>query len=87
MRAGDPESKTKRLKTSDDSAVFSYLRKNADHEVLVILNLSNADLNFSINDEMDGKFREVFFGAEKDFSNDRRFEMKAWEFLVFERVL
>jgi alpha-amylase len=86
LRAGDPGSKTKRLKTSDDDHVFAYLRKNGDHEVLVVLNLSAANVNFSIADEMSWKFKDFFSSEEKDFSKDKNFEMKGWEYLVFGRL-
>jgi alpha-amylase len=85
IRAGDPESKTIRIKTNDDKHVFAYLRKNGHHEVLVILNLSNLDLSFSINDELSGKFKEVFSAVQKDLSKDKNFKMKAWDYLVFEK--
>jgi glycosidase len=82
LRAGDPESKTIRLKTSNDDHVFAYLRKNGNDEILVILNLSNIDVRFSI-DEVSGRFKEVFSCVEKDVSMDKYFEMKGWEYLVF----
>jgi glycosidase len=85
LRAGDPESETVRVKTSNDDHVFAYLRKNGNDEILVILNLSNISLGFSIND-ITGKFKEVFSSLEKDFSTDKIFGMKAWEFLLFEKL-
>jgi len=85
LRAGDPQAKTERLKTSDDQHVFGYLRKNRDHEALVILNFSPTDVRFSIDKGIDGKFKEVFSGLEKDISNDKNFEMKGWEYLVYEK--
>jgi alpha-amylase len=86
LRAGDPESKTIRIKTTDDNHVFTYLRKNVNDEVLVILNLSTSNVKFLLPNETNGKFKEVFSGAKKDFSTDKNFEMKAWEFLVFEKL-
>jgi glycosidase len=86
LRAGDQESTTERIKTSDDDRVFAYLRKNGNNEVLVILNLSGGNVKFSIDNGLRGKFKEVFSEGKKDLSNDKNFEMKAWEFLVFEKL-
>jgi alpha-amylase len=86
LRAGDSEAKTIRIKTTDDDHVFTYLRKNVNDEVLVILNLSTSNVKFLMPNEMNGKFKEVFSGAKKDLSTDKNFEMKAWEFLVFEKL-
>ncbi len=85
LRAGDPESETIRVKTSNDEHVFAYLRKNGHDEILVVLNLSSMGLGFSIND-ITGKFKEIFSGLEKDFSADRNFGMRAWEFLLLEKL-
>jgi alpha-amylase len=85
LRAGDPQATTQSIKTGADDHVFAYLRKNSEKEVLVVLNLSNADVHFSIG-EVDGKFRELFLGSVKDFSTDKYFQMKGWEYSVLEKL-
>jgi hypothetical protein len=85
LRAGDPQSKAMRLQTSADEHVVAFLRKNENDEVLVLLNFSSADVEFSLN-EISGKFKEVFLAEEKDISNNRNFKMKGWEYLVFEKL-
>ncbi|MDQ6890865.1 MAG: alpha-amylase family glycosyl hydrolase, partial [Bacteroidota bacterium] len=40
LRAGDPDVLTKIVSHPDDHEIFSYLRKNGPHQVLVILNCS-----------------------------------------------
>lgn len=87
LRAGDALVSTYRLQTSDNNHAFVYLRKNGDKEVLVVLNLShNTNFSFEINDNvLQGVFKNVFTGAEQDFSSQKRFEMDAWEYLVFTR--
>ncbi len=87
LRAGDVDVKNYRIKTSDDSHVFAYLRKKEEKEVLVILNLSSMnDLRFEIKDEnVTGIFRNVFLKAENDFSKGKKFVMQKWEYLVFEK--
>jgi alpha-amylase len=72
------------LHTSCDANVLAYLRKKEEQEVIVILNLSNHLVRFDILDKwLQGKFREAFLHHENDFSMNRSFEMKAWEWLVY----
>jgi glycosidase len=87
LRGGDDNAKTIWLKTSDDEHIFSYLRKNGEQEVLVVLNLSSiSNLRFNINySELSGKFKNVFDGSDKDLGIEKNFEMQAWEWLVFEK--
>jgi len=85
LRAGDPETKTERLQAGDKQAIFAFRRKNGEKEVLVILNFSNGSVSFFL-DSVNGKFREVFSGAEREFSNNENFQMNSWDYLVFESV-
>ncbi|MDP9230439.1 MAG: alpha-amylase family glycosyl hydrolase [Bacteroidota bacterium] len=87
LRAGDANVITYRLKTSDDKRIFSFLRKNENKEVLVILNLSEEPhLHFNIDDtRLTGKFKNIFSGAENDFTTEKNFEIQAWDYLVFEK--
>ena len=86
LRAGHPKSKTQKIRTSDDAHVFAFLRKNEQREVAVFLNLSKADVSFSIVDGASGPSREVFSGQRKDVVPGQNFDMKAWEYLVFEKL-
>src|SRR5687768_10590391 len=87
LRAGDPGVVTYRLKNSSEENIRTYLRKNGEKEVLVILNLSDkAPLNFEITDEhLTGNFKNVFTGETKDFSKEKEMIMQAWEYYVYEK--
>jgi alpha-amylase len=87
LHAGDDRVKTFRIKTSEDDKVFAYLRKNNGREVLVLLNLSpQNDLHVTINDEIvTGIFRNIFTNISGDFTSDKRFEMPAWGYFVYEK--
>jgi alpha-amylase len=87
LRGNDSTAITARIKTSDDSSAFAFLRKNGDREVLVVLNMSyNPDVIIEIaDDKVNGSFREVFTGDTQDFSSQRKLELKAWEYRVFEK--
>jgi len=87
LRAADKNVKTYRIKTSEDQYIFTFLRKNSNHEVFVILNLSNmANLRFDIqSDKITGVFKNSFTGEVFDFTDEKSFMMQPWEFLVFEK--
>ncbi len=87
LRAADSSVSTFRISTTADDKVFSFLRKNADREVLVLLNLSaSGDLCFSVTDEnVSGKFRDIFSGSEKELNGGKEFTMQPWDYLVFEK--
>jgi glycosidase len=87
LRGGDSTVKTIHLATTDEGHILAYLRKSADREVLVVLNLSaTKDLHFDITDEnLKGIFKNVFSGAANDFTTEKSFEMQPWEYLVYEK--
>ncbi|MFL5808347.1 MAG: alpha-amylase family glycosyl hydrolase [Flavisolibacter sp.] len=75
-----------RLNTSRDANVFAYFRKKDHREVIVILNLSDHIVRFDLlNIWVRGVFTEIFSGTARDFSSMKSFEMKGWEYLVYER--
>lgn len=72
------------LHTNCDANVLSYLRKKDQHEVIVMLNLSDHNVRFSVLDDwLRGKFREAFMHFENDFSENRNFKMEAWQWMVW----
>jgi len=85
LRAGDDNVQTKRINTSAAGQVFTYMRKNENAEVLVMLNFSDVDVRFSLDENLDGQFREIFSVAPGNFSTDLDFHLKPWEYLVFEK--
>ena len=87
LSASSKEAPAHRLQTSQNDHVMAYLRKNGDREVLVLLNLSgNGNLAVEIRDnELNGTFKNVFSGETVNFSNQKAVQMKAWEYLVYEK--
>ena len=84
LRGGDANVKTYFVKTSADDKILAYIRKNGKDEVLVILNMSKEEVNFTINDpEVSGKFKELFTNENKDFDGDKNLEMKVSGYEVF----
>jgi alpha-amylase len=84
LRGGDSNVKTYFVKTSADDKILAYVRKNGKDEVLVILNMSKEDVNFTIYDaEVSGKFKELFTNENLDFDSNKNFEMKVSGYEVF----
>jgi len=87
LSAGDPGTKTTIVKTNEHQHVFAYLRRSGDHEVFVILNLSHNHVNFSLNEQLNGRFKEIFSGLEMDDLSCNKFSANAWEYFVFEKLI
>jgi len=87
LRGGDPAVTTFKLTTTADDKVLAYLRKNGSHEVLVVLNFSDApNLRFDVTDaHLTGSFKNVFSGATSDFTTGRHLELPPYGFLVYEK--
>jgi glycosidase len=72
------------LHTNCAASVLAYLRKRDKHEVVVFLNLSDHAVRFELLDKwVEGRYSEAFMHHENDFSKNRHFEIKAWEWLVW----
>jgi glycosidase len=84
LRAGDERTQTMFLSTTEPDRIFAYFRKNGEHEVLVVLNFSGADIHLTMNG-VNGTFQEVFSNESKNFNTDNNLEMKGWGYLVFEK--
>lgn len=87
LRGGDTNTATKFIKTNASDKVLAYLRKNGENEVFVILNLSdNQHLQLQIlDDDIKGKFKNVFSGSATNFDTKPTIELNKWEYLVFEK--
>lgn len=87
LRGADSNVVTILLQNTSPDKVFSYLRKNGDDEVLVILNMSReAELNFSLTDSyVLGIFRSLFSDTEHDFTSQKAFTLQPFEYMVFEK--
>ncbi len=84
LRACDDAVTTYRLNTNADDTIFSFLRKNGENEVLVLLNFSDENISLEINNNiLGGRFKNVFADETKDFSTDKKVEMSGNSYLVF----
>ena len=85
LSAGDDAVATYRLNTSEGK-IFSFLRKNQEHAVLVMLNLSGDNLSFAIKDQqVSGTYTNVFSGEKVDIDQAGKIRLTAWDYQVLER--
>ncbi len=85
LRAGDPNVLTKIVSHPDDYEAFSYLRKNGNDQVLVILNCCPNEKDFQVKG-VHGLFRNVFGGDDVNFDVQDHVFLNAWGYLVFEKL-
>ena len=86
LRAGDSHIKSYRIETTRNAEIFAYLKINGQREVLVMLNLSNKDVRGEIIGEVAaGIYKNVFNETMVDLSEQKIFEMKGWEYVVYEK--
>ena len=86
LRGGDSNVVTYLLNTSANDKIFAYIRKNKWNEVLVVLNFSKENVQFTIEDEnVSGVFKNVFDGTKRDFNNGKSFSFKVSDYSVFEK--
>ncbi|MBW7674883.1 alpha-amylase family glycosyl hydrolase [Chryseobacterium chendengshani] len=86
LRGGEPAVSTYLLNTTANDKILAYIRKNGKDEVLVVLNMSKEPVNFTIHDKsLNGTFKNVFEGNERDFSAGKDFNFKVSDFAVFEK--
>ena len=87
LRGGDANVKTILIQNTAPDKIFTYLRKNGDKEVLVILNLSKeANLNFNLTDSnISGIYRSVFSDLKTDLTTQKSFTLQPYEYIVFEK--
>ena len=75
----------KKLKSSADAAVFSYLREKDGHKVAVILNLSKNPQKFTITDAaIDGEPLNVFMGVKEKVNTAHEFSIEPWGYIVYD---
>ncbi len=86
LRAADESVSTWKIATNCEDKVFAFVRKNADDEVFVILNLSGDHIHFQIFDQLIQKtFIEVFNNERLDFSEKQNMKMQPWNFRVYQK--
>ena len=74
----------KKLVTTNDIAIFAYLRQKAGHKVAVILNLSNQPQRFTIKEkEIYGQPLNVFLSVKEKLHREHVYSIEPWGYIVY----
>jgi alpha-amylase len=75
----------KRLVSSNDDAVFSYIREKNGRKVLVVLNFSGKAQKFTLKDKsIAGTPLNVFLMQKEKLSASHQFSVEPWGFIVYD---
>lgn len=75
----------KKLSSSNDGAVFAYLREAGGHRVAVVLNLSKQAQKFTIKDAaIAGEPLNVFMGMKEKVDTAHEFSIEPWGYIVYD---
>ncbi len=76
------------LPSQSGDQLMSYIRRNGNDVVLVLLNLSNEDrVKITVeNNWFTGTFRNIFSGLSFSFNGNETFELQAGEYVVYEKI-
>ena len=74
----------KKLKTGKDDEVYAFIRQKGSSKVLVLLNFSKNNQQFTITDDLlTGNATSVIGNAPNTFTNSQSFELAPWEYLIY----
>lgn len=86
LRSGDPAVTIHRLHSKFDDKCFAFARRSGDDQVVVILNLSNQKISFSISEILlQGTWREIFLGYWCNFDLIKELHLDPWGYRVLEK--
>ena len=79
-----PEAECFLVKTTAEQQVLAFMRRREANQTLVLLNLSAMNIEGFISEEtVTAKMKEVFTNKQVDFSKDKSFQLKPWDYSVY----
>lgn len=73
-----------KIVTNDDKDVFAFLRSNGKNKVLVMVNLSNENVDFRTrNAKINGEAMDIFTSGKEEISNSGYLHLDAWGYKVY----
>jgi len=84
LAAGIKGADVERIKSSNDSSVFAFIRRNNSEKMFAVFNLSGniQKISFDGDDYLD-TYKDYFNGDNKSFDKGGIIELKPWEFHIF----
>jgi glycosidase len=72
-----------KLTSSNDEAVYAYMREKNGKKVLVVLNLSNKPQTTKLNGAINGEAQNVFANKKEHLTDGQEFVVAPWGYLVY----
>jgi len=73
----------KKILSSNDDAIFAFIREKDNRKVLVILNLSNKPQTTTLKAEIKGLPENLFNGKPEILNDGQSFSLAPWGYLVY----
>jgi glycosidase len=84
LRNGEKGSRLQLLSSPDDKNIFVFIRKNGKEKVVCVFNLSDESRKTAINNnQVKGKYKDLFSNEKVTLGQIVSFELKPWEYKVF----
>ncbi len=85
VATGDSGGQFIKVATSNDKAVYAFIRKKSAKQMLVILNFSETDQSLTLKgNSFTGKYKELFTSQVKEFKAAEKIALSPWQYLVYE---
>lgn len=84
LAAGEKGADIFRIKSSNDSSIFAFTRKNDKEKIFAVFNLSNKERKFSfVGDEYIDTYSDFMTNTDKSFKKGEEISLKPWEFHIY----
>ncbi len=85
VASGDSGGRFIKVPNSNERSVYTFLRQKENRRLLVILNFSDSDQPVTLKgSDIEGKYKELFTGQEKEFKSGEYLSLTPWQYLVYE---
>lgn len=75
----------KKLSSTNEKAVYAYIREKEGRKVVVIMNLSKQGQKFKVTDAgINGNPLNVFMGVNETISDQHEFSIEPWGYIVYD---
>ena len=82
-RALDADASFTKLSTSDDKAIFAFVRQSGNQKVMVMTNLSSQPQTFTVNYSMPPIMQDVFSKKLDEIHKNEQVTLPAWGYKVY----
>ena len=74
---------SERVNADNTENIYAFIRVKEDNKVIVLLNLSDKEQSFTIdNEDALGKYKDLFTGNEMEIKAGESILLKPWEYFI-----